>query len=175
MFKLPHTPDLSSISSKTFEGVLTPTLSADILDFHRQHIWAFTLDAALNSPIIGHGINVSNYLPGADIIISQFNQAFIPGHPHNWFLEVFLETGSIGLLALIAALLILLINWARLSKKELFSSTVGISIFASFWASSMLNFSIWASWWQAVFLILTVIVFSSSGTNRISNKMQQKK
>ena len=45
-------------------------------------------------------------MPGAQVIVAQFNQAFIPGHPHSWFLEVFLETGALGLFALVTSLFV---------------------------------------------------------------------
>lgn len=161
---LPSTPDLSNHKSTIFDGLLSPNISTDILDVHRQHIWAFSLNEALKSPIIGYGIDISNYLPGAQVVATQFNQAFIPGHPHSWFLEVFLETGAIGLFFLIFSLLVLLWCWHKIGIKDPLLASVGISLFGAFWVSSMINFSIWSSWWQGVFLILTAILLAFSST-----------
>tara|TARA_Y100001970_G_scaffold294127_1_gene447208 strand:- start:52813 stop:54141 length:1329 start_codon:yes stop_codon:yes gene_type:complete len=168
--KLPDIPNLEYINNKTYDEVLNPSISVEYVDTHRQYIWAFALNLALDSPVIGHGIDVSNYLPKADIVVSQFNQAFIPGHPHSWFLELFLEVGVIGLLCLIAVLIFLLFIWLRISRSQLFISMAGISILFAFWSSSMINFSIWLSWWQGVFLIITAIAFSFVPTKSLLSR-----
>jgi len=163
--RLPDAPDLTGHTAPSYDGVLTPTLPVGLVDAHRQQIWAFSLDAALDSPVIGRGIDVSNYLPGAEVIVTQFNQAFIPSHPHSWFLEVFLETGALGLLVLIGALLVLLWRWVQVADRAPLVAATGIALFAGFWVSSMLNFSIWAAWWQGVFLILTAIVLAAASAS----------
>lgn len=159
---LPDAPDLAQHTGTQFEGVLEPSLPIALVDAHRQQIWAFSLDAALASPVIGRGIDVSNYLPGAGIVVTQFNQAFIPGHPHSWFIEMFLETGALGLLALIVALGALLWRWVDVAARAPVEAAIGIAVFAGFWVSSMLNFSIWSAWWQGVFLVLTAIVLAAA-------------
>jgi len=95
-------------------------------------------------------------------VVTQFNQAFIPGHPHSWFIEMFLETGALGLLALIVALGALLWRWVDVAARAPVEAAIGIAVFAGFWVSSMLNFSIWSAWWQGVFLVLTAIVLAAA-------------
>tara|TARA_A100001037_G_scaffold297284_1_gene319085 strand:- start:7111 stop:8424 length:1314 start_codon:yes stop_codon:yes gene_type:complete len=173
---LPSTPNLADHQGQLFTGEFSSSISPNILDTHRQHIWAFSLDQALKSPLIGYGIDVSNYLPGAQVIVAQFNQAFIPGHPHSWFLEVFLETGALGLFALVTSLFVLLWCWHKVGQSKVYDVSAGISIFAAFWSSSMINFSIWSSWWQGMFLIITAIVlaFSSNGKQNQHRTWQEK-
>ena len=79
--------------------------------------------------------------------------AFIPSHPHNWLLEVFLETGVFGLAFLLGALALLLRLWLRIGVVSPGTSATGVALSVAFWSSSVLNFSIWAAWWQGVFLL----------------------
>jgi O-antigen ligase len=80
-------------------------------------------------------------------------------------LEIFLETGAVGLAALLLALVVLLRLWLRIGRTSPGAAACGITVFAAFWSSSMLNFSIWAAWWQGVFLVLSAIVLAAARHN----------
>ena len=162
LFKLPPSLGAGQIIDGVYHGPVEPGLPVSLIDAHRQYIWRFAFDAALEAPYFGHGIDVSNYLPGASVLIEKFNQAFIPSHPHNWLLEIFLETGAFGLAFLLAALALLLRLWLRIGAASPGTSAAGVALFVGFWSSSMLNFSIWAAWWQGVFLVLSAIVLAAA-------------
>ena len=162
LFKLPPSLGAGQIIDGVYHGPVETGLPVSLIDAHRQYIWRFAFDAALEAPYFGHGIDVSNYLPGASVLIEKFNQAFIPSHPHNWLLEIFLETGAFGLAFLLAALALLLRLWLRIGAVSPGTSAAGIAVFVAFWSSSMLNFSIWAAWWQGVFLVLSAIVLAAA-------------
>ena len=159
---LPAPPDAGQIVDGVYHGTVETGLPLSLVDAHRQYIWGFSLDTALAAPYFGHGIDVSNYLPGASVLIEKFNQTFIPSHPHSWLLEIFLETGAFGLAALLAALAMLLRLWLRIGATSPATAAAGIAVFVAFWSSSMLNFSIWAAWWQGVFLVLSAIVLAAA-------------
>ena len=159
--RLPPPPDAGQIVDGVYRGPVETGLPVSLVDAHRQYIWSFSFDSALDAPYFGHGIDVSNYLPGASVLIEKFNQTLIPSHPHSWLLEIFLETGAFGLAALLAALALLLRLWLRIGAGSPGTAAVGIAVFVAFWSSSMLNFSIWAAWWQGVFIILSAIVLAA--------------
>ncbi len=159
---LPASPDAGQIIDGVYHGPVEPGLPVSLIDAHRQYIWRFAFDTALEAPYFGHGIDVSNYLPGASVLIEKFNQTFIPSHPHNWLLEIFLETGAFGLAFLLAALALLLRLWLRIGAVSPATAAAGVAVFVGFWSSSMLNFSIWAAWWQGVFLVLSAIVLAAA-------------
>lgn len=159
---LPPSPDAGQIIDGVYHGPVEPGLPVSLIDAHRQYIWRFSFDTALEAPYFGHGIDVSNYLPGASVLIEKFNQTFIPSHPHNWLLEIFLETGAFGLAALLATLALLLRLWLRIGAVSPGAAAAGVAVFVGFWSSSMLNFSIWAAWWQGVFLVLSAIVLAAA-------------
>jgi O-antigen ligase len=159
MSLLPAPPDAALLASGVYDGPLEIPLPIWLLDAHRQQIWGFALHAALESPWIGHGIDVSNLLPGAHSIITRFNQEFIPSHPHSWLLEVFAETGAIGLAILVVALGLTVRWWLRAGGM---AGASGIALFGAFWGSSLLNFSLWAAWWQITFAVLGAIVLAGT-------------
>ena len=162
LFNLPPSPGAGQIIDGVYCGPVEIGLPVSLIDAHRQYIWRFSFDSALEAPYFGHGIDVSNYLPGASVLIDKFNQTLIPSHPHNWLLEIFLETGAFGLASLLAALVLLLHLWLRIGTVSPATAAAGVAVFVAFWSSSMLNFSIWAAWWQGVFLVLSAIVLAAA-------------
>lgn len=162
MSGLPAPPEAALLVSGVYDGPLETLLPVWLLDAHRQQIWGFTLYAALESPWIGHGIDVSSILPGAHTRIVQFNQEFIPSHPHNWILEVFAETGAIGLAALVALLTFMIRCWLMTSAAAGMAGVCGMALFGAYWSSSLLNFSLWAAWWQLTYLVLSAIVLAAA-------------
>ena len=77
------------------EGIVT-ILPRWLIDYQRQTIWVHAIDIGMRSPWFGNGINVINFLPGADLKLPNNNLNVIPSHPHNWLVEVFTETGALG-------------------------------------------------------------------------------
>ena len=78
------------------------------VDPHRELIWGFVLNAHESAPFFGVGPNSINYFPGANVVIEQLNQEFVPSHPHNWILEILSETGWIGFGLLAASIFLTL-------------------------------------------------------------------
>ena len=125
--------------------------SNNILDHHRQVIWAFALSHIQANFWLGVGLDTSNFLPAANQIIAQFNQENLPSHPHNFILEVWLETGIFGLLALLAAIAALLwVIYGRL-RDHVPGAIAATGMFAAFWNANLYNFSFWSSWWLILF------------------------
>ena len=71
LFKLPPSLGAGQIIDGVYHGPVEPGLPVSLIDAHRQYIWRFAFDAALEAPYFGHGIDVSNYLPGASVLIQK--------------------------------------------------------------------------------------------------------
>ncbi len=85
----------------------------------------------------------------------------IPGHPHNWLIEVWAETGIVGLLPLlttIAASFWIALHRFRADIGD--DALVSLAVFAGYWASGLFNFSYWSVWWQASFFLIAVLGLS---------------
>ena len=128
-----------------------------MVDVHRQAIWGFVFDKALERPMLGFGINTINTVEGAKDEVLDLNQEYIPSHPHNFVLEVMSETGFPGLLLLIASQVALFIAFARAAFAGRAGALAAAATLTAFWVSSLANFSIWSSWWQVGFLAVIVL------------------
>ena len=164
--RLPEPPPLDQLTGPTYDLPVESTLPLWLVDAHRQQIWGFALNAVQASPVVGHGIDTSNYVPGASTVMSQFQQAFVPAHPHNWVLEIFMDTGALGFLGLVSALATLVWLWVRNALTSPLTASCGLALFAAFWTSSLFNFSVWLTWWQGVFLLLTAILIAGGVQRR---------
>jgi O-antigen ligase len=149
---LPHPPT-------TEKDVSSPPLP--VIDFHRQAIWGFVYQKALDAPVTGYGINTINKTKGALELVPGLQHAeYVPGHPHNWILEIWSETGIVGLFLFCITQLLLVIAVARTALRGNGSAWIACAVMASFWTSSLANFSIWASWWQVSFLCVLALPVS---------------
>ncbi|MDW3206413.1 MAG: O-antigen ligase family protein [Alphaproteobacteria bacterium] len=127
------------------------------VDVHRQAIWGFVLGKALEAPILGHGINAIDKVPGAKEEVLDFNQEYVPAHPHNWFLEILSETGFPGLTLFAVAVVLSMIAVGRLALQGRRGGWAAIAVMGAFWTSSLANFSIWAAWWQIAYLAILAL------------------
>jgi O-antigen ligase len=152
--KLPKDFDQSSINN--FEFVIPTSL----IDAHRQFIWGFSIEKFKLKPFFGYGQDTSNFIEGGQIEIgSQYtgDMNFIPSHPHNFLVELLLETGIVG--TLLFVILIFTINHKIWKKNPSnFLKFFLITFNAYFWGASLVNFSFWLGWWQgSYYLILSFI------------------
>ena len=138
-----------------------------LIDFERQAIWLYTLDQFFTQPWFGFGINTINLAPGADAIIPATNDTHrIPGHPHNWFLEILAETGLVGIVPFVTVLGLAFISLFRSYRRTGQSGVLAaIAIAGGYWISGLFNFSFWAAWWQFSYILLTMICLADASAN----------
>jgi len=142
-------------------------LPLSVLDAHRQIIWAYTLFHILENFWTGIGLDVSNFLPNAKDLIPHDNYKFLvnaeylPSHPHNFILEVWLETGVFGIIALFTAVGTLL--WAIYKRlREGYPGAIAATgVYAAFWNANLYNFSFWSSWWLIFFFSTLAMLFAT--------------
>lgn len=72
---------------------------------HRLEVWNFIADKIQEAPVLGHGIEATRFLK-ADQKMELMN-SYTVLHPHNFFLQIWIEFGMIGA-ALFSAFLIFL-------------------------------------------------------------------
>jgi exopolysaccharide production protein ExoQ len=115
---------------------------------HRVEIWHFAAEHALDRPLLGHGFNASRYVPNGGAV-SEFlppGQSLIPLHPHDAFLQIWLELGAVGAIVVAAGLVLMLRAVGRwpsdMARFILPGYAAGIVVAA-------LAFGIWQSWWMA--------------------------
>jgi len=133
-----------------------------LIDFQRQAMWLYTWELIKQSPWIGWGINTINLVPGTGAIMpGTAALQMIPGHPHNWLIEVWAETGVVGLLPLMMAIGVSFFRvLQRYRTHTAASALVLIAVYAGYWASGLFNFSFWSVWWQCSFFLIVAISLS---------------
>ena len=158
---------LSNSLSYKFEKVIEQKesffISTKILDAHRQIIWGFSFLEFKKKPIFGIGPDTSNFLDNSQNIIGHSqtgDMTYIPSHPHNFFLELLLETGIFGLLSFL--LLIYYANYYLIKRLNFYSKKYIIFFNGYFWSASFVNFSFWAAWWQGSYFLILTMLYSVS-------------
>jgi O-antigen ligase len=122
---------------------------------HRIEIWHFAATKSLERPLFGHGLNSSRYVPN-DGAVSAFQP---PGatvmtlHPHDAFLQVWVELGAVGVVlaaALVIAALTAVRSWVPQDARFALAAYTGGAVVAG------LAFGIWDTWWLATLAFAAV-------------------
>ena len=111
--KLPSKFDYNSI--QTFQ----PEIPSNLIDIHRQFIWGFSIEKYKEKIIFGFGPDTSNFIKGGQKEIglpSTGDMNFIPSHPHNFIIELLLETGLLGISFFCLFLIIVNLHILKISK-----------------------------------------------------------
>ncbi len=112
---------------------------------HRLLIWSFAGNRIAERPLSGWGLDAARTIPGGKIEIRP-GQTWLPLHPHDAALQLWLELGAPG--AVLAALLVGLL-WLRLGAApwpRLYAAAAGGSLFAATAVASS-GWGIWQEWW----------------------------
>ena len=139
-----------------------PGVFADVDAFkssagHRLLIWSFAGDRIAERPFVGWGLDSARAIPGGKDEIRP-GQSWLPLHPHDAGLQVWLELGAPG-----AALFALLVGWlwwrlATVTWPRLYAAAAGGSLAAAL-AAAFSAWGIWEEWWLATLgLALFVII-----------------
>ena len=126
---------------------------------HRLLIWSFAGDRIAERPLTGWGLDSSRAIPGGDDPIRP-GENWMPLHPHNAALQVWLELGAPGavLFALLSA-----IAWgalARVTWPALFTAAAGASLTNAF-LGCFVTYGVWQEWWVGTLsfsLFLTLVM-----------------
>lgn len=115
---------------------------------HRVEIWGMAAERALTTPVFGQGIDASRALM-PDGEVSRFGtitDSLLPLHPHNAFLQVWLELGGAGAALALAAAILLLLGTGRMERRQ---QPFALALFASGLAMVSTAYGIWQAWWMA--------------------------
>ena len=153
---------ISSLLFAPIIGILSSYVDPDAMQRlplsweHRLRMWAYSWDLIQQAPLIGHGFDASRSFDdltfrapdGRDILVMSM-------HPHNIGLQIWLETGVVGVI--FASGFLLLLCWSMLkfcaTPTTAFAAAGLIAATATNGAATI---GIWQHWWWAL------IVFSAS-------------
>jgi O-antigen ligase len=138
---------------------------------HRLLIWSFAGDRIAEHPLTGWGLDASRAMPGGGDPIRP-GETWMPLHPHNAALQVWLELGAPGaaLFAVLAA-----IFWGALARVEwppLFAAAASASLTIAF-IGCFATYGIWQEWWLGTLsfsLFLVLVIARVAGTAASTTK-----
>ena len=135
-------------------------LEVKISAWHRLKIWSFVGGKIAEKPVFGWGLDASRAIPGGNAPIpdAPSGQQWLPLHPHNAALQLWLELGAPGAIVFawfVAWIWLALgaVNWPPLYAAAAGSSLVTALIVA------FGSYGVWQEWWIATeFLTLFLIM-----------------
>lgn len=120
---------------------------------HRVRMWAYSWELIQQAPLIGHGFDASRFYEeltfkapdGRDIVVMSM-------HPHNIGLQIWLETGIVGVLLAVAFLLGLMKAALKICRQPgLASAACGLLVTIA--ASGAATVGAWQHWWWALIVL----------------------
>lgn len=138
---------------------------------HRITIWTVTAEQIADRPLAGYGAGFHRYLRGIEgppiTLYDEGEPITIPlrfHHPHNTFMQVWLESGAVGALLMTGAFVAFwwMLLRSGLSRVEL--ATVAAAFVAWFVASAT-DFDPWETRWIAGQLTIMVVTAAAVSRN----------
>jgi O-antigen ligase len=129
---------------------------------HRLLIWSFVGDRIAERPLQGWGLDAARAIPGGGEPI-QHGETWLPLHPHNAPLQLWLELGVPGAVigALVAAQL-----WRALAAagwRHPFAAAAAGSLAAAS-VATLGTYGIWQEWWLGTLSLCLFLVRVMAGT-----------
>jgi exopolysaccharide production protein ExoQ len=134
--------------------------TADAVKFsagHRLYIWSFAGDRIAEHALTGWGLDASRAMPGGGDPVRP-GQTWMPLHPHNAPLQLWLELGVPG--AVVFALLVAL-AWLGLAEVDWprpFAAAAGASLMAAL-VASLASYGMWEEWWLSTLSFCLYAIF----------------
>ena len=143
-----------------------PPLEGSVSVTHRLKIWSFVIDVIAERPLAGWGLNASRELPGGSVEVGPGANR-LPLHPHNAYLQIWLELGAVGL-ALAGALGIIAFSAALMrrvpSAADVRCARAGaIALLASGSLVAGVAYGIWQGWWMALLWLAASLMAAVTG------------
>ena len=116
-------------------------------------MWAYSWDLIQQAPLIGHGFDSSRAFDalkfrtpdGRDITVLSM-------HPHNIGLQIWLETGLVGV-TLAIGFLVALLKIALKTCRDGFRAFAAAGLLATVATSGAVTVGVWQHWWWALIFI----------------------
>jgi len=133
---------------------------------HRLLVWEYVGSEIYKKPLLGHGAGTSRLI-GQNIILNAPNSDIeikggIPLHPHNNFLQIWLELGIVGII-IITLIWIKVIKFGIRIRKNSYILGTGIcSSIVTIFVICNLSFGVFQAWWMSIIAFIFLISFQST-------------
>lgn len=125
---------------------------------HRVEIWARAAGRSLEAPWTGHGIDASRALRpmGETSRFETLDNTLLPLHPHNAFLQIWLELGGAGM-ALVLALGLSAVAATRRLPPD--GQPFALGYLAAALSMASTAYGLWQAWWAAGLLTAGLLLW----------------
>ena len=123
---------------------------------HRLLIWSFAGDRIAERPLAGWGLDSARAIPGGKDPIRP-GQSWMPLHPHNAALQLWLELGVPGTALFALMVAVVWMALARADWPQLYCAAAGASLAIALIASCA-AYGIWQEWWLGTLAISLFLV-----------------
>ena len=123
---------------------------------HRLLIWSFAGDRIAERPLAGWGLDSARAIPGGKDPIRP-GQSWMPLHPHNAALQLWLELGVPGTVLFALIVSVVWMALARANWPRLYCAAAGASLAIALIASCA-AYGIWQEWWLGTLAISLFLV-----------------
>jgi O-antigen ligase len=126
---------------------------------HRLLVWCFVGERISERPLLGWGLDSSRAIPGGNAE-ARPGQNWLPLHPHNAPLQVWLELGAPGAVLFAALVALFWLRLDRLGAPRLYAAAAAGALVAAL-GPEFAAYGVWQEWWigtlaLALFLVLVM-------------------
>ncbi|MBC6403072.1 MAG: O-antigen ligase family protein [Hyphomonadaceae bacterium] len=152
---------LSSMFIEQFGGVLPRPWE------HRLVMWAYSTEKILEQPWIGHGFDAVRTFDRVMDHPDFPDWRVMSLHPHNFGLHIWLETGLVGIILAVTALLFIRREAIQYASGDRFKSGVICGVMISLIIIGNVSYGVWQHW-------LWALVFFATGLLRLVFRVTEK-
>jgi O-antigen ligase len=124
---------------------------------HRAGIWNYVSERVMEQPLIGHGLEASRAVTDR-VPVRGENFLALPIHPHNASLQLWYETGAVGVLLAAAALIAGGLWLSRNVGGDRPAAAAAAATLATMGVIANVSYGIWAEWWMATLFLAAAVV-----------------
>ena len=159
-------PPIGSIEKNNYYNVPWQKTAIGGSIIHRLLVWEYVANEIYKKPLLGYGTGTSRLI-GQNIILNVPNtnqeiKGGIPLHPHNNFLEIWLELGLLGII-IINILWIKIIKYGIQMRQDSYIIGTGVcSSIVTIFIISNLSFGVFQAWWMSSIALIFLIILQFS-------------
>jgi O-antigen ligase len=131
---------------------------------YRLYIWNYAANKASEKPWLGWGFNAARSFPVAESEYVLGGRHPLPLHPHNNILQVWLETGIVGVVIFAAFLLFLMQRVKDIGVESGKGKDLGMALFmgliVNYFIIGAIGYGIWQNWWVSAIFISSWFMLS---------------
>lgn len=136
----------------------------------RAEIWDGVSRKIIEAPYFGYGIDSAKYLNHIDIAHTYYYKPSRIWHPHNMFLQIWLDMGLLGV-SLICSLIIL--GWIYVRNLEAPKCPPVIASISMLFLFCLVSHSVWQTWSMALLAIVIIIVSIVPSRSQVSRRLSR--